>query len=302
MFTVDDVAEHIYNHYNAIDLENDGKSNFAEQYPLDFVRDLIRTSLRNVGEKEDKVSAENRQRILAALGVTQRGSAKRVRYHMMPNALQTISTAERPRDSVGVGSLRHQGVTVFCDDLSLGLSDEDTRVVLQEVLDDEDLPRSACIKVENAFLFKTPLNILIADHKPEREFVRHLIRQENAAALDAWVKSTDTNYYPIEYAWRKGEHPKRGFFNPDFIIKKVNHIIVVEIKSDDELKDPSDENKGKFKAAHQHFDTLNTQQKEIVYHFHFLTPTDYDTFFKFLREGNYDFVSKLDAALESNGE
>ena len=34
-----------------------------------------------------------------------------------------------------------------------------------------------------------------------------------------------------------------------------------------------------------------------------LTPRDYDTFFKFLRENNYNsFVSSLDAALGENGE
>jgi len=35
----------------------------------------------------------------------------------------------------------------------------------------------------------------------------------------------------------------------------------------------------------------------------FLTPRDYDTFFKFPRENNYNsFVSSLDAALGENGE
>ena len=77
--------------------------------------------------------------------------------------------------------------------------------------------------------------------------------------------------------------------------------MVVEIKGDEELAEPSDENKGKYKAARQHFDTLNTQQSECVYHFHFLTPTDSDTFFQFLRDGNYTFVSRLDAALGENG-
>lgn len=76
---------------------------------------------------------------------------------------------------------------------------------------------------------------------------------------------------------------------------------MIEIKGDEELHEPSDENKGKFKAARQHFEALNEQQSEAVYHFHFLTPTDYDAFFKFLRENNYNFVSKLDAALEGNG-
>jgi type III restriction enzyme len=236
------------------------------------------------------------------MGVTQRGSAKRARYKMTPDALHTVSTFGRPKDSVGVGALRNQGATVFCDDLSLSLSDEDTQTVLQEILQDEELPGSASQRLDNSFHFKTPLNIVIADHKPERQFIRHLIKPENATVLDAWIKSTDRDFYSVEYSWRKGEHAKQGFFNPDFFIKKGNHILVVEIKGDEELNDPSDENKGKKKYAYQHFETLNAQQNDCIYHFHFLTPADYDLFFQRLRDENYIFVSKLDLALEGEDE
>ena len=181
----------------------------------------------------------------------------------------------------------------------MDLSDEDTQLVLQEVLDDESLPRSAWQKVSNTYLFKTPLNLVIADHKPERDFIRYLVKSENAAVINAWIKSTDRDFYPVEYGWRKGEHPKLGFFNPDFFIKKGNHILVVEIKGDEEVAEPSDENKGKSKAAHQHFETLNQQQKDSEYHFHFLTPKDYDGFFQFLRNNNFNFASTLDAALDA---
>jgi len=168
-------------------------------------------------------------------------------------------------------------------------------------LDDESLPRSAYIKVENAYHFKTPLNVVIADHKPERELVRRLIRPENAAIVDTWIKAPDRDFYPIEYSWRKGEHVKRPTFNPDFFVKVGEHTWVIEIKDDSEVADPTDENKGKYKAARQHFDTLNGSQAESVYHFHFLTPRDYDKFFKFLRDRNYSFTSELDAVLERNG-
>jgi type III restriction enzyme len=164
------------------------------------------------------------------------------------------------------------------------------------------LPRLAWAYVNNAFLFKTPLNIVLADHKPERDFIRQLIKPENAQVIEAWIKSTDRDFYPIEYAWRKGEHPKRGFFNPDFFIKKGKHVLVIEIKGDEEIGEPSDDNRGKYRYGHQHFETLNAQQTEYIYFFHFLTPRDYDKFFKFVRDGNYaSFVSELDAALEGSG-
>lgn len=300
MFTVDEIAEQIHNRLKSIDLETE-TTNYASKYDLDWLKALIRESLRRAGETEDRVSEENRQRLYRAFNVLHRGSSKTVRYRMTPNATNPLSTSERKKDSVGVGALRRGEATVFYDDNSSAVSDEETRVVLKAVIDDEGLPRSAIEHVSNAFHFKTPLNLVIADHKPERDFVRHLIKPDNAAVIDSWFKSTDQDFYPIEYAWRKGEHPKRGFFNPDFFIKVDGHVLVIEIKGDEEIAEPSDENKGKYKAAVQHFQTLNAQQSEIEYHFHFLTPTDYDTFFQFLRDGNYSFVSRLDAALSNNG-
>ena len=46
-------------------------------------------------------------------------------------------------------------------------------------------------------------------------------------------------FYSIEYAWKKGNKPKRGEFSPDFFIKQGDQIFVVEIKDDEEIADPS---------------------------------------------------------------
>ena len=302
MCTVDEVAEQIYNRLGSIDMENEGQTNYAERYSLDWLKALIRDSLRRVGESEDRVSEENRQRLYAAFGTLHRGAAKRVRYQMTPQAVKRLNTADRPRDSIGLSSLPGGEVSIFADERAFQLSDEEVRLLLEEARDDESLPRAAWQYVDNAYLFKTPLNIVLAERRPERDFVRQLLKPENATAIDAWIKSTDQGFYEFEYAWRKGEHPKRGYFNPDFFIKKGNDILVIEIKGDEEIDDPSDENKGKYRYARQHFETLNQQQEESRYFFHFLTPRDYDAFFQFVREGNYEaFVSTLDAVLEENG-
>ncbi|WP_170086478.1 hypothetical protein [Kyrpidia spormannii] len=299
MFTVDEVAEHVYRKLNAIDVEEE--TNYSERYNFEWLKDLIRNSLRRIGESRDLVSEENRQRIQKAFGVLHRKSSYTVRYRMMPNVIVPIRATDRPRDSVGISALRHNDCTIFFDDNSFKHCDEETRAALQEILHDESLPRSAYHKVDNTYLFKTPLNIVIADHKPERDFIRRIISLENAAVIDAWMKSTDRNFYSIEYAWRKGEHMKRGTFNPDFFIKVGSSIVVVEIKGDEELYEPSEENKGKYKAAKQHFRLLNDKQNEYVYQLTFLTPKDYDLFFRFLRERNYSsFVSNLDAVLNND--
>jgi type III restriction enzyme len=303
MYSVDEVAERIHYRLASIDLETGGQTNYAERYDLEWLKALLRESLRRVGESEDRVSEENRQRLYEAFGTLRRGAAKRVRYQMTPQAVKPMSTEARPRDSVGVGRLRRGEVTIFADERSFTLSDEEVKTLLAEVRDDETLPRAAWVYVDNAYQFKTPLNIVLAERKPERDFVRQLLKPKNANAIDAWIKSTDQGFYEIEYAWRKGEHPKRGYFNPDFFIKKGADILVVEIKGDEEIDDPSDENKGKYRYASQHFETLNQQQSECRYLFHFLSPRDYDAFFEFLRNGNYEsFVSALDAALGENGQ
>ena len=300
MFSVEEVAEQVHNRLRSIDLET-ATTSYAEKYHLDWLGQLIHNSLRRAGETHGIVSEENRQRIYSAFNVLHREANKVVRYRMVANALVTVNTRQRQRSSAGYASLRRSEATVFLDENSLSVSDEDTRRVLQEVLDDEQLPKTASQQVSNAYLFKTPLNVVIAEFKPERDFVRQLVKADNANTVNAWIKSTDQDFYPIEYAWRKGEHPKRGFFNPDFFINKGTHIVVVEVKGDEELDDPSDENNAKCRAARQHFERLNSQQDECIYHFHFLTPVDYDLFFGFLRDARYDFVSRLDASLDRNG-
>ena len=59
-------------------------------------------------------------------------------------------------------------------------------------------------KIDNIYRFKTPLNLVIGDHRPERLFIRKLVAPEIVKIIDAWVKSADQNFYPIEYSWRKG--------------------------------------------------------------------------------------------------
>jgi len=166
----------------------------------------------------------------------------------------------------------------------------------------DDLPGGAQQKIDNIYNFKTPLGIVITYHKPEKLFVREIIKNENSKVIDSWLKSTDQDFYPIEYAWKKGEHPKRGRFNLDFFIRIGKIIMVVEIKGDEEITSPSDENKAKYKAAKINFKTLNGQQSEIKYYFNFLTPEDYDYYFNSLRKKKYQFTSKLDAELEKNGQ
>jgi type III restriction enzyme len=106
----------------------------------------------------------------------------------------------------------------------------------------------------------------------------------------------------VEYAWKKGEHPKRGEFSPDFFIRKVNTVYVVEVKEDAEIAGPSPENQKKFEYARDHFDRLNKRLKregiEAEYQLNFLTPKDFNKFFIKLRKDEArGFRSELDVVL-----
>jgi len=304
MFSVEEIAEQLHNRFKSIDMETaatDNPTNYAEKYDLEWLKKLFHESLVRIGESKNQISDDNRQRIYQAFGVIHRSAAKAVRYRMSPKALTEISTRDRNKNSVGIASIKRGDSSVFFDDNSKKLSNEETLDLLKEIESDELLPRSAMDKIENIYNFKTPLNLVISDHKPERLFVRALIKQENAQVIDGWLKSTDQDFYSIEYSWKKGEHPKRGRFNPDFFIKTASSILVVEVKGDEEIREPSDENKAKYKSAKKHFETLNAQQDKYQYYFNFLTPDDYDYYFNHLRSGTYSFSSKLDAELEKNG-
>ena len=140
------------------------------------------------------------------------------------------------------------------------------------------------------------MNLVLVSHKPEREFVKHLIKEENYKKIDAWIKSRDTGFYTISYSWRKGEHPKIGEFNPDFFIKTGNNILIIETKSEIDI---SDENKGKVEYAKRHIEMLNKLQKKQKYYFWMISPQDYNNFFKLLRDGKWaDFASTLEADLD----
>ena len=122
--------------------------------------------------------------------------------------------------------------------------------------------------------------------------------------LHAWLKSTATGFYEIDYAWRKGGHPKRGKFSPDFFLNIAadGRIVVVEIKDDGECDAPASENIWKNAYAIEHFRRLNAALEDagipVQYAFHFLTPRDYGDFFSLLREGRVaDFRSRLDVKL-----
>ena len=177
--------------------------------------------------------------------------------------------------------------------------------------------------VVNASLFKTPQNLVIVSHGPERDFVFQLV--DNAKYIDAWIKSRNMDFYSLDYEfWKGGKDRVRRSFNPDFFIKvdlqryidlliadgkntgqllalqdsgKKELIFVVEIKSDE---DQDEITRAKERYGTDHFITVNNRLEVInaidvpedvrdsvhqQYYFFLLTPEQYGAWFGKLRSG-----------------
>ncbi|MDA1006876.1 MAG: hypothetical protein O3A87_10435 [Verrucomicrobia bacterium] len=136
--------------------------------------------------------------------------------------------------------------------------------------------------------FNTPVNLHYASHKPEQEFSELLF--ENTDRVESFIKIPDRGFYSFPYSYKPSNagktHTTNEQFNPDFFIKLKGSkdVLCVEIKKDG---DDSNRNKAKYRDGLQHFKTLNASLAKANepwrYHFKFLSPRDYTSFFESLK-------------------
>lgn len=307
-FSVEEVAERMFQALEAIDRENaessDAKehTNYIKKFSLETCEAIIRESLKRAKIKNGRITDDNRQKFLQALGTLRRKTAKRVVYKLSPKALVTQNTRERQAESCSAAELRRGTKTVFYAPGCEGTLADEQKEFFREVADPDGDFANGRVPIDNASHFKTPVNLAIADATPERKFLRELTNSNTVATVDAWLKNAQVGFYSLEYAWKKGNRPKRGEFSPDFFIKQGEWMFVVEIKDDGEIADPSTENIKKHQYAGQHFSRLKQWLKKdgvrTRYQFNMLTPKDYNKFFTKLRAGDLqDFRSELDIAI-----
>lgn len=275
----------------------------AKAYPKKRVQELIRNALKRLSLKGTAISQENRQLIMSAFGsLRQRTMRAGAEWAQEPDGLAPKSTSEMApvRERIS-GLTSHVGL--FYDELSPKLGSPDDAAALKKARAIE-VP-TFMRHVDNSFLLKSPVNVVLTSHTPERLFVERLLQPENAAMLAAWVKAPDVGFYPIEYGYQPGGNgrSKRGQFHPDFFMLRegTDEVVIVETKADDDF---SEINAGKLIYADAHFAKLNEllkgKRNKRHYQFHFLSPVDYSDFFAGLRDGTLDrFVSTLHAALRA---
>jgi type III restriction enzyme len=140
--------------------------------------------------------------------------------------------------------------------------------------------------------FKTPWNVHYASHEPERNFSDLLF--ENGRLFDAFVKMPNQGGYSFPYSYKPAKtgktHTANENFNPDFFIRvRGKHdILVLEIKAEG---DDSNRNRAKCRDGLAHFQALNARLVERGepwrYHFYFLSPEDFTTFFEQVRNESF---------------
>lgn len=312
-FPAEAVAHQLYERLKSIDQETADsedpmdRTSYAKRFPRDRCMEIVNESLRRAGIKDAVITDENRQRFLQAIGPLHRKGARRVVYVLSPDALQTPSTHARPADSCSAADLRSGARTVFFTEGCRDTLPDEQQEFFDELVDPDGEFVRGRIEVANRADFRTPLNLVIADAMPERKFIRELTTRKNAARLDGWIKNSAMNFYSIEYAWKKGEHPKRGLFNPDFFLRCGDRMFVIEIKDDSEITEPSPENVKKHEYSRAHFERLNewlaNTGEATRYQFNMLAPRDFPAFFQRLRDSHLEgFRSELDVAMVTASE
>lgn len=313
--SVDKVIDKIYLEFRMRDWEteilglgNDVVYSKENLPPREKIEAIIRKSMDSVGISGNLLIEENANKIFTAFSTLFRTKSKTVINSVTSTKFVDVNTEDMRDESRGISSFRSADAALFyTDQFKNEMPNEEQKAIVEKFVEDDSFPRKAYTEI-NLHEFKTPLNTVIATADPEYIFLKkYLLKNENAQKITSWVKSRDVGFYGIEYSYKLNSHTKNGEFNPDFFIKlnkNENVYLVIEIKDDG---DDSVENKGKYKAAKEHFSFLNQKLKDEKisekYLFHFLSPKDYETFFNYLQKDKMEnFVSELDNLLEEAGK
>lgn len=297
--TVKEMANILYSRFE--DLED---SEYAQEYQnlwsVSKIKAMIEESLKKSGNTHITKSLKNK--FLSSMNVIFRDGSKVVSYDIEPQEYFTVLTVNLPKNTSEISGFRMNKVLFYGSDLESSLSSDKASLdTFRELTDTSNGYKAK--KIENKYNFKTPQFGIVTTGNPEKEFLTKLTTDEEVIkSIDSFIKSDDMSFYSIDYSWQKGTHHKNGQFNPDWFIKQGDNIIAVEIKDNSQISEPDSENIGKNKAAIKHFNFINEKLESegnlTRYKFTFLTPKDFDIFFKKLSEKDImNFKSQLDVKL-----
>lgn len=299
LFSVEEMANILYSRFEDLE-DSEYVTEYQNKWPISSIRSMVEESLRKSGNKY--ITKRLKDAFLKSMSTIFRYGSKVVTYDIEPQEYYIVSTAKLPKNTSDISGFKTSKVLFYISDLEDSLiQDKASLETFKELTDSSNGYKFK--QIDNKYNFKTPQFGIVTTGDPEKEFLTALTTDvELINSIDSFIKSDDMNFYSIDYSWKKGTHTKNGQFNPDWFIKQGDNIIVVEVKDDSQLSDPDVENIGKNKAATKHFELLNEYSKNnnslTRYIFTFLTPKDFDIFFKRLIEKDVmNFKSRLDVKL-----
>lgn len=299
LISVEEMANILYSRFEDLE-DREYVIEYQNKWPISSIRSMIEESLRKSGNIY--VTKRLKDVFLRSMSTIFRYGSKVVTYDIEPQEYYIVSTAKLPKNTSDISGFKMNKVLFYSSDLEDSLiQDKASLETFKEITDSSNGYKFK--PIDNKYNFKTPQFGIVTTGGPEKEFLTVLTTDvEVINSIDSFIKSDDMNFYSIDYSWKKGTHYKNGQFNPDWFIKQGDNIIVVEVKDDSQISEPDVENIGKNKAAKKHFELLNEYSEKsnslTRYKFTFLTPKDFDVFFKKLIEKDVlNFKSRLDVKL-----
>jgi type III restriction enzyme len=182
------------------------------------IENVIRRAMTQAGIEGEKLSQDNKKQIELYFNQYLPKGSKKVERMRLAGEPFGISTRTMRESSVRSGGLDQEATVFVSEDYETEL-DETNRFVLSEVLKQHQrspanqqwLPSLEAYNKDyvrqlvpfknlyavNTSIFKTPQELVILSHTPEREFLFRLI--EHSKLLDGWIKSPDSDFYSIDY-------------------------------------------------------------------------------------------------------
>lgn len=277
----------------------------AKAWTRKRLREFIIGKLRNARYDESFLSKENLIRLQQGFGpVFRELDREHPRMSQTAKEVVPVDLTEIPPQSFSESTLKEHGSVWYVKDEPAPFGGQEVhlwdqyqkfRKQLSEYGDDaSDQAKAIGSRLNQVDLrvFKSPWNVHYASFEPERRFSDLLF--ENADLFDSFVKMPNQSGYAFPYSYKPVKagktHVANENFNPDYFIRvrSKHDILVVEVKSEG---DDSNRNKAKGRDGLKHFETLNAkleaQREPWRYHFYFLSPEDYASFFEQVRNKTF---------------
>ena len=187
-WTIDEVVDKIYEEFEQREWEGKTLKLGDDEYtknslpPRHIIEYIIRLSMKNRGNSGEEIIESNVHKILTAFTPLLRKNKKSIVSKSVANDVYELSTNNLAKQSASVGMLRQDKTVFLTNNWSNEIVDDEQKMIISEIIEDESLPRSAYKDVDYC-LFKTPVTTVITASKPERKFVEYLCKKENADLL-----------------------------------------------------------------------------------------------------------------------